>query len=90
MLQDGLQERAALMAGGFLVKHACLDNLLVHVELILSSGKDFLFYTVYGAEAQHPHLVQLPDTMSSVLSLQVLQEAMSGKFYTSRNACDIL
>ena len=31
VLQDSLQESPTLMAGGLLVKHACLDDLLVHI-----------------------------------------------------------
>lgn len=80
VLQDGLQKCTPLVTGRFLVKHACLDDLLVHVELVLGSSEDFLFNTVHSAQAQHPYLVLLPDTMSPVLSLQVLQIEMKEKF----------
>lgn len=74
VFQDGLQESSALVAGGLLVEHAGLDDLLVHVELVFGSGQDLLLHAVHSAETQHTHLVLLPDTMGSILSLQVLYD----------------
>jgi len=73
VLQDGLQEGPALVAGGLLVEHAGLNDLLVHVEFVLGSGQDLLFNAVDRAEAQHAHLFQLTDAVRSVLGLQVLR-----------------
>ena len=72
VLQDGLQEGAPLVAGGLLVKHAGLDHLLVHVELVLGRGQDLLLHAVDRAQAEHPHLILLPDAVGAVLRLQVL------------------
>lgn len=74
MLEDGLQESSALVAGGLLVKHAGLDDLLVHVEFVFGSGQDLLLHAVHSTETQHTHLVLLPDTMGSILSLQILRD----------------
>lgn len=74
MLQDGLQEGPALMAGGLLIEHAGLDDLLVNIQFVLSSSQNFLLHTVDGAKTKHTHFVLLTNTMSSVLSLQVLEE----------------
>jgi len=73
-LQDGLEEGAALVAGGLLVEHARLDDLLVHVELVLGRRQDLLLHAVDGAEAEHAHLVLLADAVGAVLSLQVLED----------------
>ena len=73
VLQDGLQEDAALVAGGLLVEHASLDHLLVHVQLVLGSCQDLLLHTVDGAKAEHAHLVRLTDAVGAVLSLKVLE-----------------
>lgn len=72
VLQDGLQESPALMAGGFLVEHAGLDDLLVHVQFVFGSGQDLLLHAVHGTQTQHTHLVLLPDTMGAILGLQIL------------------
>lgn len=73
VLQDGLQERPPLVAGRLLVKHARLDHLLIHVELVLGSSQDLFLHAVHRAEPQHPHLILLADAVGSVLGLQVLQ-----------------
>lgn len=72
VLQDGLQEGPTFAAGGLLVEHAGLDDLLVHVQLVLGRGQDLLLHAVDGAEAEHAHLVLLTDAVGSVLGLQVL------------------
>lgn len=74
VLQDGLKERPALVAGGFLVEHSGLDHLLVHVELVLGGRQDLLLHAVDGAEPEHADLVLLPDAVGPVLGLQVLEE----------------
>lgn len=73
MLQDGLKKGPALVAGRLLIEHAGLDDLLIHIEFILGSGKDFLLYTVDRAQTQHSHLILLTNTVGSVLSLQILE-----------------
>ena len=73
MLQDSLEESSPFMAGGLLVKHASLDHLLVYVQLVLGCCEDLLFHTVHSAEAQHADLILLPNTVCSVLCLQVLE-----------------
>lgn len=74
VLQDGLQEGAPLVARGLLVEHAGLDHLLVHVELVLGRRQDLLLHAIDRAEAEHAHLVLLPDAVGAVLRLQVLPE----------------
>lgn len=73
VLQNGLQEGAALVARRLLVKHARLDDLLVHVEFVFGSCEDFLLHAVDGAQAKHAHLVLLAYAVSPVLSLKVLE-----------------
>lgn len=72
VLQDGLQKGTPLMAGGLLVKHASLDHLLIDVELVLGRSQNLLLHTIDCAEAEHAHLVLLPNAVGSVLRLQVL------------------
>lgn len=61
------------MAGGFLVEHASLDDLLINVQLVLGCSQDLLLHAVHGAEAEHAHLILLPNTVRSVLCLQILK-----------------
>lgn len=63
------------MARGLLVKHASLDDLLIHVQFVFGSCQDLLLHTVDGTETEHAHLVLLADAVSSVLSLKVLESA---------------
>ena len=72
VLQDGLEEDAALVARGLLVKHAGLDHLLVHVQFVLGGRQDLFLHAVHGAEAEHAHFVHLADAVGAVLSLEVL------------------
>lgn len=72
MLQYGLQECSPLMAWRLLIKHACLDHLLIHVQLVLCSCQDLFLHAVHGAESQYPDLVLLADAVSAVLGLQIL------------------
>lgn len=65
------------MAGGLLVEHACLDDLLIHIEFVFGSCQDFFLHTVDGAETEHAHLVLLTDAVSPVLSLEVLESKSS-------------
>lgn len=74
-LQDGLEEGPALVARGLLVEHARLDDLLIHVEFVFGGRQDLLLHAVDGAEAEHAHLVLLPDAVGAVLSLKVLEAA---------------
>lgn len=74
MLQYGLQEGPPLMAGRLLIKHARLDHLLIHIQLVLGGGEDLLLHTVDRAESQHADLVLLANAVSAVLRLQVLLE----------------
>lgn len=61
------------MTRGFLVEHTSLDDLLINVKFIFGSSEDLLFYAVDGAETQHTHLILLSDSVSAVLSLQILK-----------------
>lgn len=79
MLQDGLQEGPAFMAGRLLIEHASLDDLLVHIQFVLSRGQDLLLHAVDRAETQHTHLILLTNTVGSVLSLQVLEMQSGGR-----------
>lgn len=63
------------MAWGLLVKHAGLDDLLIHVEFVFGSCQDFLLHAVHSAETEHAHLILLTYTVSPVLSLKVLESA---------------
>lgn len=63
------------MAGGLLVEHARLDHLLVHVQLVFGRRQDLLLHAVDGAETEDAHFVLLADTVSAVLSLEVLESA---------------
>lgn len=72
MLQDGLQEGTPLMAGGLLVKHASLDHLLVNIELVLGCGQNLLLHAVDRAKTEHAHFILLPNSVGTVLSLQIL------------------
>ena len=72
VLQYGLQEGPPLVAGRLLIKHARLDHLLIHIQLVLGGGEDLLLHAVDGAEPQHTDLVLLADAVSAVLRLQVL------------------
>lgn len=74
MLQDGLQECPPLVAWRLLIKHACLDHFLIHIQLVLCGCEDLFLHAVHGAESQHPDLVLLADAVSSVLCLQILCE----------------
>lgn len=72
VLQDSLEEGSALVARGFLVKHAGLDNLLINIQLVFGGGEDLLLHAVDGAEPEDAHFVLLPDAVRAVLRLQVL------------------
>lgn len=87
VFEDGLKEGPALVAGRLLVKHASLNNLLVHVQFVLGSSQDFLFNTVDRAKTQHAHLVLLTDTVGSVLSLQVLEEEKESQCSSNVTLC---
>ena len=65
------------MAGRLLIKHARLDHLLIHIQLVLGGGEDLLFHAVDGAESQHTDLVLLANAVSAVLRLQVLLERIT-------------
>lgn len=72
VLQNSLKESSALMAGGFLIKHACLNDLLINIQFVFGSRKNFLLHTVDSTQAEHTYFILLANAMSSVLSLQVL------------------
>lgn len=69
LCKQSLQELLPLDVGGLVIKHASLDYFRVHIELVASSSLDALLHRVDCHQAQHPHLILLANTMSSVLSL---------------------
>jgi len=70
--EDVLEELPTLRVGGLVVKHACLNDFLVHVQLVAGCCLDSLLHTVHSHEAQHTDLILLADAVSAVLGLQVL------------------
>lgn len=78
--QQVFQEHLPFISCRLLIKHTSLDNLLVHVQFESCCCKDPLLYTLHCTESQHSYLIQLTNTMGTVLSLQVLEIRDQFKF----------
>ncbi len=68
--EDGLQELPPLRPGRPVVEHARLDDLGVHVELVLGGRQDPLLDGVDRHQAEDADLVRLPDAVGAVLGLE--------------------
>ena len=67
------QERATFTRRGVLIKHTSLDDLLINIKLVPGCRKNLLFNTVHCHQPQYTHLILLPNTMGTILSLQILK-----------------
>jgi hypothetical protein len=59
------------LLGRFVVEATSLDDLLVDVELVLSTCMHRLFDALLSDEPEDAHDLGLADTMSTILRLQV-------------------
>lgn len=73
LVQDSLEKLLSFAARRLLIKHSRLDDLFVHVEFVARGRKNTLLHRVDRHQSQYAHFVLLPDTMSSILSLQILE-----------------
>ena len=71
-MQNGLEELSPIGSSRFLVKHAGLDDFLVHVQFVPGGGQNSLFDRPDRHQTQNAHFVRLPDTMGAILGLQIL------------------
>jgi hypothetical protein len=68
-----MQKLLTLSACTFLVEHASLDDLFVHVQFVAGRSQDAFLHGIHGHQSKHSHFVFLSYSVGSILSLQVLK-----------------